>query len=1668
MARNYFIDYYDDDNTITVDVNKFKPIPKTKEDNYFIRNFNQKQEQHLLNKMEYIESSIPSSEENIEILKEQSRAKEKQENYDFPQMEQLGLLGDYYSVTSKLRLYENQLNILNNSNSNSNKKKRRSFKQMRQVLVLDTDRERIESNIVSLEEKRKEIEMQLRQNYEMENSWWQRLGAGMATEVLRQYSDPRQWNSLTLLQFLGTPIGGTIASKLGITGGISKKLFETGSGAVGEMFEEAIDEYVTDKNIDPENVAWAGLASFVLGNTINVGKKTVSEITGAFKGKNIPARGNVYIENIKKNKGNISKTNKELAKATTDNLKPILESLGKPELEKEILKKSITINGKTVQEINEILKSSIDTIIASEDIPLKTENEVVELLKNDRTNFIKIINEIISKDDTKQEIKENLIFLRNSLDDEVLKDVDVNMVKFQEETSNVLNSNKTEFKQVESKDEFDETYEALKEEIDNPKKTEDIEIETQNAEQDEFDKIYTELKSQYDSKEVVKPNGEVITKKAPENPLEQAVGVIDEEFNQTSRINEVEKSLQRELDLDIKAETLTNDTIKKINLNMIEKIGKIISEKTGLKNLNEIVDFYKNKYGVDIKFAEVETLKGKGQKRLGELVITDLDTGKEFYIKIPKELSNEAKIGTFRHELQHILDNIKSPDFKSKEVGKVNVKQGTALNVLKETQKGHFLDFKNNWWEYSYILNYRINNLITENGINRESVKVLGLDIPEILDETDIKTMKEITDSIKNVDDIEKRLEWLRKKTSTYFAVKKAIKSYQTSRLSTGSALNKIYDALETLVIRPFKKLNEQAVSRMIKSFEVEIDGNVYNAEKLIHLFYGTGTDLNEFLFRGAELPEKLQEYSDVFDKLKTEWNTIIDEMLVGTDVTRDDIINSAFYSEVKIIEDILGKRAKRFKDAVGELDVEKLQKSENYVIDPLTKKDISKALLDIREIFAEKFSKFFYTDLERLEILLKNKEVNGKLIAETLEGVKKCVSPDEFNEIITKNNLDEIEEVKKFLSIEETKNIKRKSVLENNLKKLDEIISNENVNGEEVSKILRRLKNYMTPEEIMNIAKEKGVSELDEVAELFKNEKFLKVSEIDYQKNIEDSRKRNAKLFFVGDMQSHKGNAKENKNIDSWLHRLTRFQWAKDNALISNEQLTAFVKANSVMEDFGIQRLVQDLGSAYAIKNTIPGGGIKGLNRLLNQIEDEIISREKKTYTRNIQKYIEAEIGEKLGVVTKGATTLLDRVRTRLIKIQNQASLSGRKALFELIQEPLNMFRGGHINYGGHGAFGIYKQLIKSIIVQLHGKEGMDLATGKQWYNGIALEVQNMVDDLDDFTGYRKRKLRQDGSKLAKLVSAFDTGMEKINLYKYTQALLDRASLFESGYIMKKITKYDNLKKALSILSENAKEDITNIGITEKEFYFMKKFKDTEAFKKYGVFSENEFYDVVSNKELEEIFGDGKKLSSQELEILKESVVKKVTLLHEKINSRVAPTEATGVFKYKVDNEEDIVMRNVQAIKNNFTSSIQTMWGRMIKDFYYSNVSKETGKFNASNSLYWKRLTRYALESGITLGMFSLFFNPDFYSDPIEVIEDSIDDILDEPTSALENYFSSQFNPWILTSGSTVVERPLRFVKKASKGDVKGTSEEFIKLMLGTTNYNDAKFLYEIFEDDF
>ena len=1850
MRGNYFLEYNTED-SILVDIKNYQPKIPVKEkskESTFINNFKEVQSKHLEDKTNFIEDNMSKpkeeskpinyvkttetqpkklnefSKENIEVLRKQTKDKERQENSftdkflsvqnkllyfqvpyatkaTIPQgaREQLGLLGDYFSVTSKLRLAESQLGLLNNSNSKSNKKKRKSLKQMRQVPVTENDRERIENNVVTLEDKRKEIETKLRENYNSLDHWWERFGAGMATEVLRQYSDPRQWNSLGLLQFVGGPIGGSIASKLGITGGIAKKTFEIGSGAVGEMFEEAIDEYVTDKEVDPENVVYAGLASFLLGTGINVGKKVVGEIAGNFKGGDIVTRGSKYADNIQKNKGDISKTNKELAKSTIENLKPIMEALGKPDLEKEILKNSITINGKNFEEISSILKNTIELLISRTDNEFKTSDEIVELFKNDTDSFIKILGDLVVKEDITPEQKEMLSFLKTTLDIETLTDIDVDMAKFQEETSKAVENSKTPYnsntqnetatkidkkkklremslkekntkikhnkndfpkdtlkqelirdkvipegatiyyakgyidkktgvahikakwaengevfftvlerKQTnytkkdlvttknskiepaeqtvkneeqttketpkeETKDEFDTIYETLKEKVDNPEKVEEIETKNQTKTEDEFDEIYNELKNEYEQKELINTKEEVVEKKAPENPIEETVGVIDEDFDKTSRALEVEKTLQREFELDMDSEILTNEMIKKINLGMIEKIGKIISEKTGLKNLDEIVNFYKNKYNIDIKVKEVESLASKGQERLGEITIIDLDTGKEFNIKIPKELSNEAKIGTFRHELQHVLDTVKDPSFESKAVEKVSKDKRTVLEVLKESQKGHFLDFENNWWEYSYILNYRINNLVTENGVNRESVKVLGLDIPEVLDENDIEVIKEISDSVKGIEELDKKLEWLKKKTSTYFAVKKAIKNYQTSRLSTGLALEQIKDALETLIILPFRKADEQAVSRMVKTFALEIDGNIINGERAVQMFYGTGVELKDFLFRGAELPEKLQEYSDVFNKLKTEWNTILDEMLEGTDVTKEDIINSAFYSEKKIMEDILGEKAKRFQDANGELDVEKVQKSEKSVTDPLTKKSISKALLDIREIFAEKFFKFFNTDLERLEVLLKNKELYGKEIAETLEGVKKCVTPEEFDEIIAKNNLEEIDEVVEFLTIEERKVLKKQTNLELNLEKLDSVISSEGATEKDIVKILRRLKNYMSPEEIINLAKEKGISELEEVSNLFKNEKFLAIKEIDYQKNIEDSRKRNAKLFFVGEAQSHKGNVEENKNIDSWLHKLSRFQWARDNGFITQEQLTNFIQENSVMENFGIQRLVKDLGAAYAIKNTLPGGGVNGLNRILKQIEDEVVSKENKTYTRNIQKYIKAEIGEKLGLVTKAPNTWLDRVLGRIIKTQNQASLAGRKAFFELVQEPLNIFGGSLLNYGGHGMFGIYKQLVKSILMNVfQGKKisEMDLATGKRWYNGVALETQNIIDDLDDFMGYKKIKLKQSGSKLAKLVNAFDTGMGKIKFYKYTQAWLNRASLFESGYILKKLTKYNSLEEMLSkqIKDGNLARDIKNIGITEKEFYFMKKIIETEAFKNYGVFSENDFFDIISDIELEEIFGNGEKLSKQELEILRESVVKKVSLFHDKIFSRVGPTESSGTSRYKIENEEDIVTRNVNRVKGNFTSSIQAMWGRMIKDFVYNNISSETGKFNASNGIYWKRLIRYALESGLTLGAIALLSNPDLYSDPEGVLEDTIDDILDEPSLALESYLSAQTNPWIVTSGSTVVERPLRFGKKVFRGEAGKASEEFLKLMFGTTNYNDAKFLYEVFEDNF
>ena len=157
-----------------------------------------------------------------------------------------------------------------------------------------------------------------------------------------------------------------------------------------------------------------------------------------------------------------------------------------------------------------------------------------------------------------------------------------------------------------------------------------------------------------------------------------------------------------------------------------------------------------------------------------------------------------------------------------------------------------------------------------------------------------------------------------------------------------------------------------------------------------------------------------------------------------------------------------------------------------------------------------------------------------------------------------------------------------------------------------------------------------------------------------------------------------------------------------------------------------------------------------------------------------------------------------------------------------------------------------------------------------------------------------------------------------------------------------------------------------------------------------------------------------------------------------------------------------DPIRRNFMRLMANFKSSIQEQWRRCVRDYYLSNVSADTGKFDWGNKIYWKRMMSHILGTGMALAVVSTVTDSEFYADPIENISEKIDDLIANPGSALWGAISENFNLWGLTTGSNVVRRPIAVAGQVSKGEWGKAANTLLKMGIGTTNYDIGKFIYD------
>lgn len=1027
---------------------------------------------------------------------------------------------------------------------------------------------------------------------------------------------------------------------------------------------------------------------------------------------------------------------------------------------------------------------------------------------------------------------------------------------------------------------------------------------------------------------------------------------------------------------------------------MLKEVGTRIKNKYNIKNVADMEKLYKEKYKIDFEVVEVPAfLQGEG--RIAELgIFKEDDNGIKYVVQVLKDIKDEdLRMGAVRHELEHLRDYVKDPDFIPR-TPKLE-KKANIGETIEGGYAGHFEQYPDNSFEYSYILNNEIENIMKDEKPNLTVIRRLGLDIPDVMDEEGKKFVKNI---IKETEGMEgaNRMDVLRKETSKHFRMKNNLKSILYSKYSPSkkAAMGKEY--LRTQILNPFQKSEEAMKNTLLENLQIDINGHQLGVEQILDLFEENNGDLADYLLYGKNLPKVLKEHEGDFLDIRNKLGETINTLAEDGVSKPSDIINSICYDSRNTIENLLTDEEIRANlDVKNNLDVEKLTRGE-VATDELTGLDTTKELLNIRDRFAETNYKYFNDSKQELLEKIKNGKSSGENVLSALKRAKRITEPEELKNIFLSNELDKIPEVEEFLH-------NHPGFFSYNL------------------------------------------------------------ADVDIEAATIKSKKDTAKLFFNDDMRSIKGDDRNNPGLGTYAHKLSRFVYAESEGQINPASVSDFVRNNKISQRLVFKKVLHDVPAAHAIKETFPDKGYNGFASVLNAIQATSVNPQTKTFNKELKSFLDANLGEKLGRVTKPVRGGLDRFFDRGIRSMNEVNLTGPKALKELVQEPMGMVRDQMLLYGGTGFLKTYGELIKSIVTIIRGGSTLD-SINKSIGNmegSIPLEMYNIIqEDLGDLTGYTKHRIMKYGSSKDRVFYNMDKGLEKVNMYKFTQQWLKLTAFKNASDILNKQAKYSTLSEMFQKELPYVKRVYSDLGIDENQFKFLKELQDMKSIKENNVFDKKEFSSILTKEKMEEVYD--RVLSSEEYDLLKNDVVNNFENLYDKVVKDISPTETTGATRSVIENIEDPVYRNFARLTGNFKNSIQEQWRRMYKSYYLSNVTEDTGKFDWRNTAYQKRLLSNFLQTGIGVGLIVTAADKDFYVDPIEAISDKIDSLIENPASALWSAVEDQTNLWGLTTGANVVRRPIQLINQTSRGKYKEAGETLLKTGLNNYNYKLLKGVYD------
>lgn len=1540
------------------------------------------------------------------------------------------------------------------------------------VEVLKKEVEESKELYNELKNNRKKIQDDIESEIMNDPSVSQRTVAAIGTNFLSQFTNPAD----IALMIAGNSMSTQIINKVGASTPFAKLALEIGTQGLEEIAQESFYQLAYEDSFDSEQILIAGLT----GAAIPLGIKGVKKTYGISKNIiNTDSVKGIY-SSTKENVFNaISKYKGDVDNVVLDNTAVIIEQMktndsytGRYGNAKKIFKESTIINDVNVKTATEVYTKQVAEHFIN-DTRFPDINSLDDFTKyTDPTNknqVYKDIKEILKTDKSTPYLNEDkrtaLNYFKNLIDDKKVNSVDVdinnlkNNINTYSETAKInqdiplkldekysvydnvdIQKIKTIFNDIKHNDyDFKKTKltEDLKKDLNIPKGAKNIKVAgnvpktkvpiktgvgadgnpvyTRNKfikgdpnaviTYEHNNKVYLHKANIEDGKwyadtyiapkeiktKNIKKSNKKVKIKEQETKLSQKDFKAQQDiFNDVSMVADIVK---RRLGV---SENISNaQAVNQAQLKVLREVGRIIKKKTGLNSLDDILDFYKKKYGIDFETG-YKTFGSKG--RVAEATeIKSGDTIKRSIFFNSTLEDDDLKIGVFRHEFQHLLDYERNKNFKASNLTYGIAKfSDTIENYLTTANKNHFANFENKWFELEYIIKNELDELI--NGDFLTSAKTLGLDLPKNISAEDIKGVQLHLKGIPT-NDVISAIKKAKIETAKYFNLKKSLKDILSSGYTQSQKSIMLKEALEANILNPFNNVIQNMKNNLLSKFEIEYDGNILNPEKLIDLFENNNENLFSFLFFDKEI--KSQELINVYPQLKElkkEINTIIENLAEKTLVEPMDIKLSLAYNRNITIEKILGDESKDFFDSTLNFDEAKFL-SGREVNDPLNSgKTIPQRQLKVRNVFVDENYKYFNDSNYVLEHSLNRKTINADEVFTNFKQASKTMQGDKLKEIYIKYNLEKNTQIKNFVE---------------------------------------------SKKDVFSI----------------KSEKELQLA-------IIKSNKKNTAQFFDKDTETIKGD-ELNKVLGTAVHKLGRFVPHIHSGIISKENLIKLVNENRVDQRLALNKLFKEIPNAYAIKEVFPKNSNTGFRQLLDSLQKSSSSSKTKDLIKDMERFINSNIGEKLGVTTKPTETKLDKFTKGTLKWSNKINLTGLKALRELGQEPFVMARASRSLYGDSGILPVYKDIMKAFAILVSNGEELtkiNKSLGGKYMNSIPLEFFNIIqDNLDDFTGYKKVRLAEHGTNFQKTLALLDKGIDKFNCYGFTQQLMKLAAYLSTERNVKRVLSNSSLDDLFNSNTHYMKNIFNNLNISESEFNLFKNILETDSFKQRGIFDKIEFENTLTKENLSEVFN--RTLYDEEVPLYTKSLVDKFDNLYDKMVKDISPTEARPSIKHETDMIDDEINRNFIRILGNFKNSIQEIWRRMMKDYYYSNVSSETGKFDWSSKIYQQRMLKHLLETGGSYVALMALTDSEFYADPIEYMSDKIDELVDNPTSPLWFMIADQSNLWGLETGASVAIRPIRTINNIANGDYEKAGTNLLKMGVNTTNYNMGKWLYEKLE---